>query len=238
MSGQIPIQAPAFDVAPQGASEAVAQQQAAISGYSHLLESIRVIQVERGYRASMELIEARYEIGEVIWQSGLYQPYAYGQKLVPQLAQDLNISSRNLHYSLAFYKKAQEKGGLELFMAEIPKHQTNWGSVRRLLGSVDELPEPEPKKEENPNQTISNRQLRKAVVFCRGRIGKVWTERDAWEMESMLRKTTPKPGAGRPEWKGGSNNQQVATGQVEEAVVVATETESPNPLMEDWGGDR
>ena len=101
--------------------------------YTQLISELQAIGTERAFRIELEKVEAKYEMGEAISRSGLYEPYAYGAKLIPMIAKDLGMAERTLYWVLQFYAKVQEVGGLDTFLRDVPKHQIKWTHVRKML---------------------------------------------------------------------------------------------------------
>ena len=66
--------------------------------YQALLEDCQAIVVERGFRARMEAIEGKWELGKRIYEENeqMDRQKIYGDKIVENLSRDLGISNSNL----------------------------------------------------------------------------------------------------------------------------------------------
>ena len=80
--------------------------------YQALLEDCQAIVVERGFRARMEAIEGKWELGKRIYEENeqMDRQKIYGDKIVENLSRDLGISNSNLFSCIQFYKQFQEIG--------------------------------------------------------------------------------------------------------------------------------
>ena len=68
--------------------------------YTQLISDLQSIATERAFRIELEKVEAKYDMGEAIIKSGLYEPYAYGQQLIPMISKDLGVGERTLYWVL------------------------------------------------------------------------------------------------------------------------------------------
>lgn len=160
--------------------------------YTQLISELQAIGTERAFRIELEKVEAKYEMGEAISRSGLYEPYAYGAKLIPMIAKDLGMAERTLYWVLQFYAKVQEVGGLDTFLKDVPKHQIKWTHVRKMLETPrdgGELPPgdvpPPPEDDEERAKPFGS--AAKAVLgYSRKSIGGEWTEADHDQLEWWL----------------------------------------------------
>lgn len=180
--------------------------------YAHLLEHIQAVRVERAHRIAHELIETKYDIGEAVVTSGLYEPYAYGARLVPKLAEDLGMGARTLYYCMEFYRKAIEAGGLDVLLQPVPKNLLNWSYIKsHVIGPVQEadaLP-PEPKKKE----IVFRDCITKTLKYARGRVGDLWRQEDQDELIYLLRTELEGKATGRKPNKNPSNPNRIEGAQ-------------------------
>ena len=155
--------------------------------YAHLVSELQSIATERGFRIELEKVEAKYDMGEAIIGSGLYEPYAYGQQLIPMIAKDLGIGERTIYWVLQFYRQVTASGGLQEFLKEVPKHQVRWSHVRKMLSNPrgdgedagDAAPTPAAPK---PFASAA----RETIGYSKQMIGELWTEEDHNQIEWWL----------------------------------------------------
>ena len=160
--------------------------------YEYLLQELTAIRVEASYAAREILALAKHDVGRAILDSGSYQRSdrnAAGEPSVVQsIANDLQIHVRDLYHCIRFATAAQEFGGFQGFLDH---HKTdkalNWSAIKTLMATN----EPEPGKDGYPyNQTAgrtANRADRKkAIVYARNCIGRVFTERDLEYLIAVL----------------------------------------------------
>ena len=156
--------------------------------YAHLVSELQSNATERGCRIELEKVEAKYDMGEAIISSGLYEPYAYGQQLIPMIAKDLAIGERTIYWVLQFYRQVTESGGLQEFLKEVPKHQIRWSHVRKMLsspkGEDDDSPKDDDPPKESPKPFASA--ARETIGYSKKKIGQPWTEDDHNQIEWWL----------------------------------------------------
>lgn len=154
--------------------------------YTQLISDLQSIATERAFRIELEKVEAKYDMGEAIIKSGLYEPYAYGQQLIPMISKDLGVGERTLYWVLQFYRQVTEAGGLDRFLQAVPKHQVRWSYVRKMLGSPrDGLPEPDDRLPEPGAQPFSSA-AREVIGYSKKKVGEPWTEDDHNQVEWWL----------------------------------------------------
>ena len=148
--------------------------------YAHLVSELQSIATERGFRIELEKVEAKYDMGEAIISSGLYEPYAYGQQLIPLIAKALAIGERTIYWVLQFYRHE--------FLKEVPKHQIRWSQVRKMLsspkGEDDDSPKDDDPPKESPKPFASA--ARETIGYSKKKIGQPWTEDDHNQIEWWL----------------------------------------------------
>ena len=158
--------------------------------YNILIEDIRTTFNQRMYNKMLEEIAMRHDVGESIVTSGLYHKNAYGQKLVPNLARDLGINERILHYNIRLYYKAEEAGGLAELIRDIPQESLTWTIVRNLIAKTP-VPPDIPDMPDMPiieKTKAMNEAVKKALRYARNKIGQEWTEHDVDELAFVLRR--------------------------------------------------
>ena len=156
--------------------------------YSHLVSELQSIATERAFRIELEKVEAKYDMGEAIAVSGLYEPHAYGQQLIPMIAKDIGVGERTLYWVLQFYRQVTEQGGLEKFLSDVPKHQIRWSHVRKMLQSPrgEELPEQPEEATPEPQPKPFSSAAREVIGYSKKKVGDPWTEEDHNQVEWWL----------------------------------------------------
>lgn len=158
--------------------------------YAYLVSELQAIATERGFRIELEKVEAKYDMGEAIISSGLYEPYAYGQQLIPMIAKDLAIGERTIYWVLQFYRQVTESGGLQEFLKEVPKHQVRWSHVRKMLsnprGGDGESGEDEGGESKPAAPKPFASAARETIGYSKQMIGELWTEEDHNQIEWWL----------------------------------------------------
>jgi|TARA_Y100001938_G_scaffold150486_2_gene241636 hypothetical protein len=169
---------------PERALEATETREAK---YTALVSELQSIATERAFRIELEKVEAKYDMGEAIIRSGLYEPYAYGQQLIPMIAKDLGIGERTIYWVLQFYRQVTEAGGLQEFLGDVPKHQIRWSHVRKMLSTPREGGElPEPDEPADPPAKPFSSAAKEAIGYSQAKIGERWTEDDHNQLEWWL----------------------------------------------------
>jgi len=73
--------------------------------YQQLVEDCKSILIEKIFRAKMEVIEAKWEVGQRISTDNKFEEYSTESgDFIKQLAKDLKVSRSDLYDSVKFYK--------------------------------------------------------------------------------------------------------------------------------------
>lgn len=109
--------------------------------YQSLLEDCRSIMVERGFRARIEVIEAKWDIGKRIYEDNeqMSRQKIYGERIIESLSRDLHISSSSLFSCVQFFKKYPFKEFEQVVPGLPGGKEISWsGIVRNILGRKNE----------------------------------------------------------------------------------------------------
>lgn len=113
--------------------------------YNELVEDCRAVVVERGTNARMEVIQGKWELGQMISVENdkMERQRIYGKKIVESLASDIGISSTDLWNCVKFYKEL----GVKSFEETLPKlpegKNVTWYKITMWLGGRKDSPEKE-----------------------------------------------------------------------------------------------
>jgi|TARA_R100001530_G_scaffold3921_1_gene5574 hypothetical protein len=154
--------------------------------YEYLLQDLQAIAVEASFIAREVLSKAKHDIGRTVLDSGLYQRgirTADGEpSMVATLAQDMQIGKRDLYDCLKFAREAQLVGGYQAFLDQHNLGKNlSWSGIKKLLGPA----EPE-EGVESGNRQANRADRKKAVLYARRCIGRVFTERDLEYIVNVL----------------------------------------------------
>ena len=157
--------------------------------YEYLLQELTAIRVEASYAAREILALAKHDVGRAILDSGSYQRSDRNAKgepsLVQHLANDLQVGVRDLYHCIRFATAAEAYGGFQGFLDH---HRTDkslsWSQIRRLLASNE--PEGDNPFAQAAGRTANRADRKKALVYARNCIGRVFTERDLEYLIAVL----------------------------------------------------
>jgi|TARA_R100000049_G_C1940254_1_gene84322 hypothetical protein len=155
--------------------------------YEYLLHDLQAIAVEASFTAREVLSKAKHDIGRTVLDSGLYQRgirTADGEpSMVATLAQDMQVGKRDLYDCLKFAREAELLGGYQAFLdAHSLGKNLSWSGIKKLLSPAAEK-EPGVDAEQ---RTLHRADRKKAVMYARRCIGRVFTERDLEYIVNVL----------------------------------------------------
>lgn len=134
--------------------------------YQSLLEDCQAIIVERGFRARMEVVEGKWDIGKRIYEenSQMNRQKIYGERIIENLSRDLGVSNSSLSACVQFFKKF-EVDDFEEVISRLPGgKETSWTKiVYELLGG-------------NKEKVIRGKRSYKLEDVCE--VARVWLQDD------------------------------------------------------------
>jgi hypothetical protein len=148
--------------------------------YELLIQRLVAIRSQRASNAHIELIRAKYEAGQAIALSPLYEgPGLPGSgKLLLKIGRDLNWSQSEMYSCLKFSNEVED---LDEFVARL--HAPSWTKIKHRLNTGL------PRKKTRGGDVIRGVEpsdRTKAVHYTSGLVGKVWTEAHQRRLERLL----------------------------------------------------
>ncbi len=109
--------------------------------YQALLEDCQAIIVERGFRARMEVVEGKWDIGKRIYEDNnqMNRHQIYGARIIENLSRDLGVSTSSLFSCVQFFKKFPVEDFDEVVYRLPGGKEASWSKVlNELLGGNKE----------------------------------------------------------------------------------------------------
>ncbi len=161
--------------------------------YELLLQKLMEIRSERSSNAHRELVLAKYEAGQAVATSGLYngKHHAGSGALLLHVARDMGWSKAEMYNCVKFWETVEAEGGQPALSAYIDSFGVgaSWTKLKKKLNEGQ--PRIVASKKDKPWR--STKAIRtKAVSFAAKKIGDVWTEADQDELEKLLNVETKK----------------------------------------------
>ena len=140
--------------------------------FETLIESCKVILIERQFNARFEYMASRWEVGQLVSQ--YYERYKRDGMLA-SLSQQLSVGESELYRCVQFYAKFPALDW-DSAMQKLPEGKNlSWNKVK-----TDLLPE------KTSPQKKRARDIEGAIAYCRDHIGREWTQTDADQVSELL----------------------------------------------------
>lgn len=110
--------------------------------YQELLEECKAIMIEKGFVARMEIIEGKWLLGDrILQEQENFERFGYGDKVVPKMANELNLSESHLWKILQFRRKYSTWSAVE---EQLPQGKAiSWHHIcQKMLPSAKRKVEP------------------------------------------------------------------------------------------------
>ena len=152
--------------------------------YELLIQRLLEIRSQRATNAHRELVLAKYEAGQAIARSPLYEGHIVpgSGRLLRQVGRDLNWSQSEMYSCLKFWHEVESHGSLKSFIEPFGA-AVSWTKIKHQMNKG--LPRPKTPKQDLVKLTQKSDRI-KAVRFSSERVGKVWTVEDQARLERLL----------------------------------------------------